>query len=231
MSVSHLPSLGSGGTASYGSRYQNGGSNGILSTHDNDGINGSSPSDPQGYGNEADVGALQLPSVSPTVSSPVNKNSPSSSDSSQVLFLRPGSILKHYSAKLSPYEQKEIVGYDEIYYAGLNAKKRQGSAAGGSNNNGYDDEQGSYLHVIHDHLVYRYEVLKVIGKGSFGHVMKAYDHKTRTYVAVKIVRNEKRFHRQAAEEIRILEQLRSQDADGKMNIVHMQVRIMSRRAR
>ncbi|KIH51469.1 hypothetical protein ANCDUO_18445, partial [Ancylostoma duodenale] len=35
-------------------------------------------------------------------------------------------------------------------------------------------------------------------------VIKAYDHKYQQYVALKLVRNEKRFHRQADEEIRIL---------------------------
>ena len=49
-----------------------------------------------------------------------------------------------------------------------------------------------------------------LGKGSFGQVIKAFDHKTQTHVALKIVRNEKRFHRQAQEEIRILEALKKQ---------------------
>ena len=49
-----------------------------------------------------------------------------------------------------------------------------------------------------------------LGKGSFGQVIKAYDHKTQSHVALKIVRNEKRFHRQAQEEIRILEALKKQ---------------------
>ena len=48
------------------------------------------------------------------------------------------------------------------------------------------------LQVIGDHLVYRYEVQEVLGKGSFGQVIKAYDHKTCTYVAIKIIRNKKR---------------------------------------
>ena len=64
--------------------------------------------------------------------------------------------------------------------------------------------------MTHDHVGYRYEVLKEIGKGSFGQVVKAYDHKTQSHVALKIVRNEKRFHRQAQEEIRILEALKKQ---------------------
>ena len=61
--------------------------------------------------------------------------------------------------------------------------------------------QGSYTHIPHDHLAYRYEVLKVIGKGSFGQVVKAYDHKEHHHVAVKMVRNEKRFHRQVCTEL------------------------------
>lgn len=52
-------------------------------------------------------------------------------------------------------------------------------------------------------------------------VVKAFDHKSQTHVALKMVRNEKRFHRQAAEEIRILEHLRKQDKDSGMNVIHM----------
>lgn len=36
-----------------------------------------------------------------------------------------------------------------------------------------------------------------------------------------MVRNEKRFHRQAQEEIRILSHLRKHDKDNSMNIIHM----------
>ena len=48
------------------------------------------------------------------------------------------------------------------------------------------------VQVIGDHLVYRYEIMEVLGKGSFGQVVKSYDHKTGQYVAVKIIRNKKR---------------------------------------
>ena len=45
-----------------------------------------------------------------------------------------------------------------------------------------------YLQVPHDHIAYRYEILEVIGRGSFGQVIRALDHKTNTQVAIKIIR-------------------------------------------
>ncbi|XP_075456424.1 dual specificity tyrosine-phosphorylation-regulated kinase 2 isoform X2 [Ascaphus truei] len=134
--------------------------------------------------------------------------------------LTPEQAMKQYMQKLTAFEHHEIFNYPEIFFWGPNAKKRQG-VIGGPNNGGYDDDQGSYVQVPHDHIAYRYEVLKVIGKGSFGQVVKAYDHKLHQHVALKMVRNEKRFHRQAAEEIRILEHLRKQDKDYNMNVIHM----------
>ncbi|XP_021572528.1 dual specificity tyrosine-phosphorylation-regulated kinase 2 [Carlito syrichta] len=134
--------------------------------------------------------------------------------------MTPEQALKQHMQKLTAFEHHEIFSYPEVYFVGPSAKKRQGTV-GGPNNGGYDDSQGSYLQVPHDHVAYRYEVLKVIGKGSFGQVVKAYDHKAHQHVALKMVRNEKRFHRQAAEEVRILEHLRRQDRDNSMNVIHM----------
>ncbi|XP_008399021.1 dual specificity tyrosine-phosphorylation-regulated kinase 2 isoform X2 [Poecilia reticulata] len=135
-------------------------------------------------------------------------------------LMSPDLAMKQYMSKLSSFEHHEVFNYPEVYFIGQNAKKRNG-VLGAANNCGYDDEQGSYVQVPHDQIAYRYEVLKVIGKGSFGQVVKAFDHKTQTHVALKMVRNEKRFHRQAAEEIRILEHLRKQDKDSSMNVIHM----------
>ena len=42
-------------------------------------------------------------------------------------------------------------------------------------------------------MVYRYEIQEVLGKGSFGQVVKCLDHKTGNDVAVKIIRNKKRY--------------------------------------
>lgn len=74
--------------------------------------------------------------------------------------LTPDQALRLYRSQLTPLEQAEIQTYPDVYFVGPNAKKRP-AVAGGSNNSGYDDEQGGYIHVAHDHLAYRYEFLKV----------------------------------------------------------------------
>uniref|UniRef100_A0A1A8CF19 dual-specificity kinase n=1 Tax=Nothobranchius kadleci TaxID=1051664 RepID=A0A1A8CF19_NOTKA len=170
---------------------------------------------------------LPIPDRQTTASEPAHNGRQSSATSNKSTDgkpkqnpLSPEQALKQFMSKLSSFEHHEVFSYPEVFFVGPNAKKRSG-VLGGANNGGYDDDQGSYIQVPHDQVAYRYEVLKVIGKGSFGQVVKAFDHKTQTLLALKMVRNEKRFHRQAAEEIRILEHLRKQDKDSSMNVIHM----------
>ncbi|KAL5109416.1 Dual specificity tyrosine-phosphorylation-regulated kinase 2 [Taenia crassiceps] len=146
-----------------------------------------------------------------------NEQQPTSLSSSGIT---PQMAIRQFRAKLAPYELTEILNYPHVYFVGHNANKRQTVCTNGPNF-GFDDDHGSYLHTAHDHIAYRYEVLKIIGKGSFGQVVKAFDHKTNTFVGLKMVRNERRFTKQAAEEIRILELLREQDVDNSRNVVHL----------
>lgn len=166
-------------------------------------------------GNQSDQ---QGKSKWPVVASPHQVSSPPAETPCTILAFSLTQVMMLYMNKLTAYEHHEIYKYSQIYFIGANAKKRSGT---GPNNSDYDNENGSYIHIPHDHVAYRYEVLKIIGKGSFGQVVKAYDHKTREHVALKMVRNEKRFHRQAQEEIRILKHLRGQDKENTFNIIHM----------
>ena len=75
-------------------------------------------------------------------------------------------------------------------------------------NCGYDDPRGDYFDIVHDHIAYRYEIISLLGQGSFGKVHKCLDHKTGNEVAVKIIRNKKKFHHQAAVEVKVLEHLK-----------------------
>ena len=109
---------------------------------------------------------------------------------------------------LSEYERKEILDYPSIYCIGANSKKKPATPESSSSNFGYDDERGDYLVVPHDHLAYRYEIIDTLGKGSFGQVLHCRDHCSGESVAIKIIRNKKRFHHQALVEIKILDNLR-----------------------
>ncbi|XP_032730711.1 dual specificity tyrosine-phosphorylation-regulated kinase 4 isoform X2 [Lontra canadensis] len=128
--------------------------------------------------------------------------------------------LKFFKNELSSYEQSEILGYTELWFLGLEAEKLHVTPEKFSKTS-FDDEHGSYIKVLHDHIAYRYEVLEMIGKGSFGQVAKCLDHKNNELVALKIIRNKKRFHHQALVELKILEALRRKDKDNTHNVVHM----------
>jgi dual specificity tyrosine-phosphorylation-regulated kinase 2/3/4 len=95
-----------------------------------------------------------------------------------------------------------------VFYVGAGSEKKLAHPDKPTNNYGYDDDRGDYLVVKRDHLGYRYEVLDSLGKGSFGQVLSCRDHATGQSVAIKIIRNKKRFHHQALIEIKILDNLR-----------------------
>ncbi|KAL3282774.1 hypothetical protein HHI36_005941 [Cryptolaemus montrouzieri] len=147
--------------------------------------------------------------------SPVTNNNADS-----IYPLTPNEALRLYGNRLTDYEKTEIEKYSKIWYLGLKARKIHGGRHG-IYNGGYDDESGSYNKIMHDHISYRYEILEVIGKGSFGQVIKALDHMTNKHVAIKIIRNKKRFHHQGLVEVRILDRIRKKDQDGNHNVIHM----------
>ncbi|EXJ57793.1 CMGC/DYRK/DYRK2 protein kinase [Cladophialophora psammophila CBS 110553] len=138
---------------------------------------------------------------------------------------RPATRMSHVTAsrifELNIFERGEIVDFPDIYFTGtLNARKIVGDLGSTSTNFGYDDERGDYNIVEGDHLAYRYEVVDLLGKGSFGQVVRCVDHKTGILVAVKIIRNKKRFHQQALVEVNILQKLKEWDPHKKHSVVN-----------
>lgn len=139
--------------------------------------------------------------------------------------MTPSSALQLYSQALSAYERQEILNYPDVYYVGETARKLQcsptASSATANNNFGYDDDKGDYRTVLDDHIAYRYQMLNELGRGSFGQVSRALDHKTKQMVAIKIIKNKKKFFDQAQIEVNLLKHLRDNDSQDKHNIVRM----------
>lgn len=127
--------------------------------------------------------------------------------------------LKIFKGDLTEFEQREILEYKEVYFLSSLQFKRQANAS--LPNSGFDDERSDYLLATGDQLDYRYEVLELLGKGSFGQVVSCIDHKLKSKLAVKVIRNKTRFHKQALIEAKILDVLKQEDPESKKHIVRM----------
>jgi len=122
--------------------------------------------------------------------------------------------LRLYSKELSSIEKSEILDYDTIYYMG-NGVARLNYENTGS----YDDENEDYNTYVGEHLGYRYEILDILGKGSFGQAIKCLDYKKQKLVAIKIIKSNKKFYNQALVEVKILKYIRDNDPEEKANVV------------
>jgi dual specificity tyrosine-phosphorylation-regulated kinase 2/3/4 len=124
----------------------------------------------------------------------------------------PEKTLKGFAGHLTAQEQSEILSYPEVYYIGIGVPK----TSSGTLNFGYDDNEGNYLITTGDHLSFRFEILSILGGGSFGKVVKVKDHKTKQTLAIKIIKNKGKFFEQAREEIEILSYLNPQSRNNRV---------------
>eukprot|EP00794_Sanderia_malayensis_P010866 gene10866-12021_t len=95
-------------------------------------------------------------------------------------------------------------------------------------NDGFDDENHDYIIRSGERFMDRYEIDTLVGKGSFGQVVKAYDYKEKEEVAIKIIKNKKPFLNQAQIEVQLLEMMNSHDPDAKFYIVRLKNQFMWR---
>lgn len=56
--------------------------------------------------------------------------------------------------------------YNEIWYLGINVEKIEIDLS--KNNYNFDDDRSDYKLIRRDHIHFRYEILELIGGGSFG---------------------------------------------------------------
>eukprot|EP00742_Colponemidia_sp_Colp-10_P001330 GILJ01001432.1.p1 GENE.GILJ01001432.1~~GILJ01001432.1.p1 ORF type:complete len:656 (+),score=64.74 GILJ01001432.1:122-2089(+) len=92
----------------------------------------------------------------------------------------------------------------------------------------YDDENYDYRIRIGEVFNERFVIDRIIGKGSFGQVVKAFDQQTNEYVAIKVIKSKKPFRQQAKTEITILEFLNSRDPKDNCFVVRLRDQFMWR---
>jgi len=106
---------------------------------------------------------------------------------------------------------------------GQSTKQRKGSF-----NHGWDDENYDYVVKNGELFNDRYTVSTVIGKGSFGQVVKALDNTTQEWVAIKIIKSKRPFLQQAKTEIELLQFLNEKDLSDTACIVRLLEHFMFR---
>lgn len=95
-------------------------------------------------------------------------------------------------------------------------------------NDGYDDEYYDYIVKSGEKFLDRYEIDSLIGKGSFGQVVKAFDIEEQEYVAIKIIKNKRPFLQQAQIEVRLLELMNQHENEYSAYIVKLKGHFMHR---
>ncbi|XP_048779226.1 dual specificity tyrosine-phosphorylation-regulated kinase 1B-like isoform X1 [Ostrea edulis] len=138
--------------------------------------------------------------------------------------------------KLSVDLIKTYKHINEVYYAKKKRKVAGGQGDESSHkkgkvnvyNDGYDDANHDYIVNPGEKWLDRYEIDSLIGKGSFGQVVKAYDHGDQEHVAIKIIKNKKPFLNQAQIEVKLLELMNKHDKENKYYIVKLKRHFMFR---
>ena len=143
------------------------------------------------------------------------------SQSSSSLPMKRTAFLSYFNTVLTQQEKNELksldLSDDTVYYAGDILTRSSPSEAVTN----HDDEDGYYVLNAKDQILYRFEVIKVLGKGSFAQVVSAIDHSSGLKVAVKVNRNTEIDHKFAKQEGKLLQFLMDEDPNDENNIVRM----------
>ncbi|KAL1455724.1 hypothetical protein WDU94_009797 [Cyamophila willieti] len=137
--------------------------------------------------------------------------------------------------KLSVDLIKTYKHINEVYYAKKKRRAQQSQGEDSSHkkekklyNDGYDDDNHDYIIQHGEKFLDRYEIDSLIGKGSFGQVVKAFDLEEQCHVAIKIIKNKKPFLNQAQIEVKLLEIMNKADVNNTYYIVRLKRHFMWR---
>ncbi|KAF2816071.1 kinase-like protein [Mytilinidion resinicola] len=84
-----------------------------------------------------------------------------------------------------------------------------------------DDEDGHYIVVPEADLTERYQIVKLLGQGTFGKVVEAFDRRKGTRCAIKVIRSVPKYRDASRIELRVLSTLSSNDKHNQNRCIHL----------
>ncbi|KAF8302224.1 putative CMGC/CLK family protein kinase [Trypanosoma cruzi] len=133
------------------------------------------------------------------------------------LPVSPLEALARCGCHLSAYEKEEVLGFQDVYYCGAHAKcaalaSMPPSGLKPAKNEpsplSFDDHDHNYRIIPGDHVGYRFECMDVLGRGTYGIVVRALDYAARPIpkqCALKIAKNLPRYAETLRREADILD--------------------------
>ncbi|KAJ5901506.1 Dual specificity protein kinase [Penicillium taxi] len=85
----------------------------------------------------------------------------------------------------------------------------------------FDDDDGHYIVTPDTPLTDRYSIIKLLGQGTFGKVVEAYDKQRKSRCAVKIIRSIQKYRDASRIELRVLSTLASNDKTNRNKCIHL----------
>lgn len=108
---------------------------------------------------------------------------------------------------LTENDYKDIEDYEEIYYL---------TKSESSEPTEFEGDFEFFKFQESAHIAYRFEQIEFLGRGSFGTVVKCFDHKTKKYVAIKVILNQEEDRKQIDSEVNYLKKLAAHE-NGSLN--------------
>ncbi|KAK6506018.1 dual specificity protein kinase kns1 [Arthrobotrys conoides] len=84
-----------------------------------------------------------------------------------------------------------------------------------------DDEEGHYIVTTGAFLTNRYRIIKLLGQGTFGKVVQAFDNQKNEYCAIKIIRSVQKYRDASKIELRVLSTLGKNDSENRNKCIHL----------
>lgn len=129
----------------------------------------------------------------------------------------------HYSHRSSPSSShRETSGKRPHFYKKLSRSRRLTSSSSSDEESPCDDNDGYYIIRRGSNFANgRFRIRKLLGQGTFGKVVKAYDKKSHTVVAIKIIKSISKYRSAARIELRVLAMLKKHDPQNIYQCIHL----------